>query len=362
MAPSTIAQLTSDRIQATLYAFMQSQILFTALDLDIFTRIARGESTCEGLATALSLDARGLGILLNGLVGMGFLTRLARGGFGLSPDAANFLDKESDAYMGGMVHHCKRLYENWSLLTDAVRTGQPVGGAQSLAQLETYFSELVKGLYVTNYPTAKKLAAILKTPALRADAQVLDVAGGSAVWSIALMEALRLANATVIDFPSVIHVAEAYVHQHSLQERFAYWPGDLEDYDFPADCFDIAVMANICHTLGPVSTQRAFEKLAKTLRPGGKLAIVDFVPDVATVLPTASDSEKLTPKRRVSDQSQTPTGSWPLVFGVNMLITTPEGNVYTVAEYTQWLKAAGFDSINFRELEPDVTAIIATRA
>lgn len=329
--------VTSDRIQDTLYAFTRSQILFTAIDMDLFTLIDSGCNHQDTLIDRLSLDERGLRILLNGLVGIGFLQVSQDGSYQLPPDAAKFLVKDRDSYIGGMVHHCKRLYENWSMLTDAVQSGQPVGGAQSLAQLETYFAELVRGLYVSNYPTAQKLTTLLGIGTEYQNQSILDVAGGSAVWSIAMLEKDASSNATVIDFPSVIHVAEDYVSHHHLSDRYHYWAGDLEEMEIPDANFDIAVMANICHTLGPVATEKAIQKLAKSLKPGGRLAIVDFVPN---------------------DERSRP--GWPLIFGVNMLITTPEGDVFTSAEYRHWLEKAGFSDIRFQEIETEVTAIIAT--
>lgn len=329
-------EITSDRIQDALYAFTRSQILFTAIDLDIFSHISDGVDTLGALLTRLNLDERGLRILLNGLVGIGFLNK-TEDTYALPPDVEKFLVKSSEEYIGGMVHHCKRLYENWSMLTDAVESGQPVGGAQSLAQLETYFAELVKGLYVSNYPTAQKLASLLEIGETAKGLDILDVAGGSAVWSIAMLEKDPASKATVLDFPSVIHVAGEYVDQHGLGDRYTYWPGDLEEVEFPGKAFDIAVMANICHTLGPVSTRKAFHKLAETLKPSGKLAIIDFVPDNQRAKP-----------------------GWPMIFGVNMLITTPEGDVFTGEEYRQWLLEAGFRHVEMKEVETDVTAIIAS--
>ena len=152
---------TSDRIQDTLYAFMRSQILFSALDLDIFSLVDSGINTQTALQARLNTSERGLRILLNGLVGIGFLEKPTGERYALPVDVKRFLVKDAPGYIGGMVHHCKRLYENWSMLTDAVHSGQPAGGAHSLAQLETFFAELVKGLYVSNYPTAQRLAELL---------------------------------------------------------------------------------------------------------------------------------------------------------------------------------------------------------
>lgn len=334
-APSQ-TRLTSDRIQDTLYAFTRSQILFTAIDLDLFTHIARGNNRLELLLNHLQLDDRGLRLLLNGLVGIGFLHANEAGVYSLPEDVAHYLVKPEANYIGGMVHHCKWLYENWSLLTDAVSSGQPVGGAQSLAQLELYFSELVKGLYVSNYPTAQKLANALEVGSGYQGLEILDVAGGSAVWSIAMLEKDATSQATVLDFPSVTHVAESYVSQHGLTDRFRYWPGDLEAMDLDGARFDLVVMAHICHMLGPNATQNAFHKLHKVLKPGGRIAIVDFV----------------------ADDHRAKAG-WPLVFSVNMLITTPEGDVFTGAQYTQWLEKAGFKNISLREIDAEVTVIVA---
>jgi SAM-dependent methyltransferase len=104
----------------------------------------------------------------------------------------------------------------------------------------------------------------------------------------------------------------------------------------PPQQFDLALLANICHTLGAYATQKTIQKIAKTLKPGGRLAIVDFVPD---------------------DQRSKP--GWPMIFGVNMLITSPEGNVFTAAEYSKWLHSAGFTKVSLQEIDNEVTAIVA---
>ena len=145
-------------------------------------------------------------------------------------------------------------------------------------------------------------------------------------------------HATVLDLPSVVNVAKHYVDHHHLAGRVTYLPGDLEEISLPAARYDVAIMANICHALGPVATQKAFRTLIGALKPEGRLVIVDFVPD--------------------DDRSKP---GWPLIFGVNMLITTPEGDVFTRADYERWLAEAGFNRIRTCEADPDVTAIIAEK-
>lgn len=330
--------VSSDRIQDTLYGFMQTQILVSAIELDIFSRIAQGFNTLTLLRERLELSRRGTRILLNGLVGIGFLSHSEDGIYHLPPDVQQYLVQNKPEYLGGMVHHVRELYENWSQLTDAVRSGQPAGGAQTLAQVEAYFAELVKGLYVSNYPSAKRLSQLLAAQGIDPPQKVLDIAGGSGVWSIALLEQFPDADATLLDYDSVLPVAKEAVGQHELNNRYHFLAGDLDELDLPESSYDCAILANICHIIGPVSTRKTFHALAKIIRPGGCLIIIDFMPDRL---------------RSIS--------GWPLVFGVNMLVTTSEGDVFTAHEYESWLQASGFSTPVRHELEKDVTALMVIR-
>ncbi|MEM0950807.1 MAG: methyltransferase [Cyanobacteria bacterium P01_H01_bin.74] len=328
----------SNRIQNALYAFTTSQLVFSAVELSIFSHIDAGYTNIVQLAKITGLDARALKIFLNGLVGIGFLSSPQGNTYSLPEDVAQFLVKSSPDYLGGMVKHCKRLSENWAMLSESLRSGQPVGGSQSLQQLEVYFSELVQGLYVSNFSTAKKLAELLypvvdpESPPL----SILDAAAGSAVWSIALLERYPKATATVIDFQSVIDVTKQFVEKHQLVDRFQYCAGDIEVMALPDTQHDVVILANICHALGPYASKKIFKKLAKVIKPSGQLVIVDFVAD-----------------------SSLPEKSWPLVFGVNMLVSTPEGDIFSETDYRTWLSEAGFSSVGFKEIDVDVTAIIA---
>ena len=48
-----------------------------------------------------------------------------------------------------------------------------------------------------------------------------------------------------------------------------------------------------------------------------------------------------------------------MIFGVNMLITSPEGDVFTAAEYRSWLHTAGFSKVTLQEIDKEVIAIVA---
>ena len=110
-------ELNSYRIQDALYGFTRSQMMFSAIELDLFTAISDGNKLVETLENRLNVDKRALKIFLDGLVGIGFLEKDGDGRYQNPPDVEQFLVKKSPDYIGGMVNHCKRLKQNWSGLT-----------------------------------------------------------------------------------------------------------------------------------------------------------------------------------------------------------------------------------------------------
>ncbi len=336
--PKSVA-ISSDRIQDAIYGFTRSRLLFTAVDLLLFTHIYEGKNTIEQLAPILEADTRALRMFMDGLVGTGFLGK-ENNVYTLPEDVENYLVQSSANYMGGMVKHGKRLYDNWGLLRDVIRSGMPAGGARALTHIEEYFSELVKGLYVSNFQTAQELASALEIGSENnTDLKILDVAGGSAVWSIVMLEKDPKSRATVLDYPKVIEVAKEYIDSHGLSERYDYIPGDLEMLDFPEAQYDLAILANICHAIGEETAEKLIADVAKSLKLGGRIAIVDFVPDNA--------------------RSQE---GWPLIFGVNMLISTDSGDVFTQEQYKNWFEKAGLSFVATKELESEVTTLIGLRS
>jgi ubiquinone/menaquinone biosynthesis C-methylase UbiE len=336
----TTPNVDNQRISQALFAFTRSQLVFAAVNLGVFTAIHRGADTVQDLTATLGADRRGMTLLLDGLVGIGFLRKTSGPRYSLPEDVATYLVEDSPHFLGGMVRHCQSLSESWALLADVVRTGEPAGSAQGMAEIETRFAELVQGLYVGNMPLAQTLARELGIGAPECSGlQIVDIAGGSAVFAIALLEADPASRATVIDYPSVVQVAQRYVARHDLSDRFDYIPGDLEVMPLPENAFDLAVMANICHALSPDANAQLIASVAKSLRTSGRLAIVELLPD--------------------NDRSQP---GWPLIFGVNMLVCTQEGNVYTPAEYDSWLAGAGLRTQRIIQLSDHSQAIVAGKA
>src|SRR5689334_2402608 len=86
----------------TVNAFQRTAAVKAAVDLELFTAIGEGKQTVPELARRCHAAERGVRILCDHLVVLGFLTKTADR-YALTPDAAVFLDRRSPAYAGGIV-------------------------------------------------------------------------------------------------------------------------------------------------------------------------------------------------------------------------------------------------------------------
>ena len=320
------------------FSFAITSILLTAVDLDLFTAIDKGAETVERLAKETSCSTRGLRILLDALTATGFLTKDG-GCYLLTPTSAAYLSKQSRTYAGGMALHARMLRDGWDHLTEIVRTGAVPRAVESEEDRGEFFAQLVGSLYGLNTPAAEEVARQLWKGEPPSPCRVLDIGAGSAVWSLALAREVSHAQVTVADWPAVIEKAtKQFVAQNNATDRYNYLIGDFHEVDFGESAFDVAYLGHICHSEGAENSRALIRRIHRALRQGGKLVIADLLPD----------------ERR----SQ---ATVPLLFGVNMLVNTDEGDVFTLGEYRQWLEADGFGDVRTVEVPSVSPVIVATK-
>jgi len=135
------------------------------------------------------------------------------------------------------------------------------------------------------------------------------------------------AHLTFQDFPGVLEHTKQYVKRHGLEKRADYLPGDLKQVDFGEGRYDVALLGNIVHSEGEASSRDLFRRLHRALRPEGQLAVIDILPN----------EERTGPP-------------WAVVFALNMLVNTSDGDTYTLDEYRGWLTDAGFARVETAEI------------
>jgi ubiquinone/menaquinone biosynthesis C-methylase UbiE len=337
-AAPAAAPVTPERIQQYVWGFAATRTLATALDLGLFTEIAKGATTIAALSKAVGAPERGVRMVLDALVALGLLTRTG-GAFVLAPDAAKFLVRTSPAYMGELVaFQANSIEDGWRSLTEVVRTGTPVKALDRPKEGVATWHLLVDGLFALGFPAAQELGKELARRRPGKPVHLLDVAAGSGVWGIGCALTNPNVKVTIQDLPETLEHARRWVDRMKVADRASYLPGDLRALDFGEKAFDAAVLGHICHSEGAVHTRRLLANVARALRPGGTIAIAEFVPD--------------------PDRSGPPA---TLLFALNMLVHTTEGDTFTFPQYREWLEAAGFADVVQLQAPAVSPLILATR-
>jgi ubiquinone/menaquinone biosynthesis C-methylase UbiE len=316
---------TPEQIMQMGMSYTSSRILAAGVRLNVFSTIASGRHTTDEIARAAGASERGMRMLLDALAALQLLAK--RGGrYQLTPPSEKYLVRESVDYLGAILED-DTIWQAWGKLDQAVRAGKPSRQVERQAEAEKFFPTLIRSLHVMHREPARRTAKALGAGAARRGLRVVDVACGSGVFGIAVAEADPEAFVTFQDFPGVLEHTRQYVQRHGIASRSDYLPGDLKGVEFGEGLYDVAILGNIVHSEGASSSRDLFRRLRRALRPHGQAAVIELVPN----------EERTGPP-------------WPVIFALNMLVNTEIGDTYTLSEYTEWLKEAGFAHVETADI------------
>src|SRR5262245_46842064 len=205
----------------TFTGYQRTAALKAAVELDVFTQIAGGTATLEGLAARCGAAPRGLRALLNHLVVDGFLTRAGER-YGLSATAAAFLDRNAPGYLGSGITFIASpgVVDGFTRLADAVRRGgTAIPSEGSLAPEHPMWGEFARAMAPLAGMTAILLANHLdveQAPGWK----VLDIAAGHGMFGIALARLNPKVQVTALDWKNVLAVAEENAKAAGVTARF----------------------------------------------------------------------------------------------------------------------------------------------
>jgi SAM-dependent methyltransferase len=317
----TTQQPTPVEIFRIIQSYQHSFILKAAVDLGVFTAIAKGSATAKEIAVACGASVRGTRILCDALT---VDQLLAKSGdhYSLTPDAAFFLDSRSPAYLGNalkfMLHPV--MLENMERLSEAVKLGGTPLNGSCLAPDDPIWVDFARGMAPLMVPAAQAIAQQLQ-PALakRTSVKVLDIAAGHGTFGITVAQYASNAHIYAVDWKNVLEVASENATARGVADRYHTIVGSAFEVDYGKD-YDAVLVTNFLHHFDPTDNVVLLKKVHAALRPGGQLVILEFVPN--------------------SDRVSPPV---PALFSVTMLSDTPAGDAYTFAELSEMCRNAGFE-------------------
>jgi SAM-dependent methyltransferase len=321
-APPIAAAPTPDRIMQLGLGFWSAKVLLSAVELGVFTALARGPMRGTTLAGQLGLHPRSGRDFLDSLVSLGMLDRFGDT-YQNSPDVDFLLDRRKSSYIGGMLEMAnERLYRYWGSLTDALRTGMPQNeikdGSSSLFERLYSDPNRLKNFLqaMTGISMGSAIAIAEKFPWKRYRTFV-DV--GAAQGAIPVQLALAHGHLTGggFDLPVVAPLFNEYVSSFGLSDRVKFHAGDF--FSDPLPEADVLIMGHILHDWNLAEKRALISKVYRTLPPGGAFIVHEALID---------------DERREN--------AFGLLMSLNMLIETPGGFDYTGADCSRWMREAGF--------------------
>lgn len=319
------------------YRAWRGATMLAACELGVFDRIASGKVTAREISADAGADGSAMRRLLDALVALGHLTRKGDK-YNLTPPVATYLVKSSELYMDGAVAIARRNIGLWSRLGEVVKAGR-LASPPSPDELTHFFSTLVRAIFPLGFMGSKSAVAALDKKARARISAILDVAAGAAAWSIPFAQAIPKARVTVADFPGVTNVAREYTKRFGVADRYEYLEGNLRETEFGRNRFDLVILGHIIHGEGREHGWKLIEKSFGALKDKGMLLIAEFIPN----------DDRTGPEL-------------PMLFGLNMLMAGPGSDVFTMREYREWLKAAGFRGVKtIRSPNQPSPMILATK-
>ena len=295
-------------------------LLVSVIELNLCDAIANAPLTVRELAANRNISKRGCQALADGMVGLR-LWRVTDGRYSNTGVAQRLLTRSSLNYLGEEQPYLFRFWlSRFQDLTEQVRSGKPNHALDS---------EDTKDFWLHLTPFLARNAGNVARCAMDSfkltdkPLALLDVGGGAAaLYSRALLETNPDATATQADWPHIN--VQAFSSLGKLADRFGTINGDFHDSDFGNERFDVAVLSNIIHLESFDSNVKILTRLARSLKPGGRIIISDWIVD--------------------DDRSGPPES---LLFNLTMFLLSPVGKTYTRYEVARMLSLSGFGETQF---------------
>ena len=320
-----------------------SKVLVMACELGVFDALSRGPLTLEALAEGLQCNPQGLRLLLQLLVSAGYLQE--RGGrYRNRRVAQRWLTSSSPVSVAPYIIHSPDIVAIWDHLPEVVRENKqamrmPYEEDAAKPETQARLARHYAGLASLAMALGGEIVSRVRLPGNAA--QLLDVGGSHAAYSILFCRKYPQLHATILDIQPGIEAGKRTALQTGMADRVGFVCADIVRDDFSAglsSSFDVALYFHIAHLLPPEINAEVLAKVARMLKPGGRLIFVDQVTDQTHVSRLAS----------------------LMVQVMALTMTTVGGTCYPFSTVKGWLEQVGMGSVRRHRLfTPGATLITA---
>ncbi len=313
-------------------AYWHSELLFAAIELELFLHLDQGVDTLEELAQRAQCKVPELERLMTGLGAMA-LVGCYRNSWYNAQVAARFLVPGKGEYMGDFFLYRKYMRPKFQeILTRVALPGSLVlEGPRGMADTRLTYEER-NHLYVSAMDTlarqkAGEIADLLAPCDL--SGRALDVGGGAGSLVRTLVRKTGLEEGVLYDLPEVIASARRLYPDSRDWDHLETLEGDFRSAEIKGE-FDLVLLGNFLHAYGPEEARPLLDKAVSLLAPGGMLLIHDYFPD----------------RRGASPQKGA-------LYDLAMMLNTYNGACHTTKKISQWMEQAGMSPPVILDLSTD---------
>jgi SAM-dependent methyltransferase len=336
---SPAAALTPSIVFENLQAFQRTFALKAAIELDIFRAVGQGPGDVASIARHAQASERGVRILCDFLVVAGLLQK-EDGRYRHTPSSAAFLDPASPTCLASIARFLSlpEMRAPYEHLADIVRSGRKtvLPGEGSVEPENPIWVEFAQSMGPMMAPMAGPLGTIVLA-GRSGPMRVLDIAAGHGLFGIEIAKQNPQAHVTGLDWAPVLRVALENARRAGVHERYDMLPGSAFEVEFGGP-YDAVLLTNFLHHFDPGTCVQLLKKVRRSLKPGGCVATLEFVPNEDRVSPPM-----------------------PAAFSMTMLTTTADGDAYTFRELCDMHRQAGFDAVTAHPVPMSPHTIVMAR-
>ena len=302
-----------------------SELLTAAVKpFDVFGRLTAGPMPLGGLRQALELDERPAIVLVTALRAMNLLADDEHGRIALTPLAREHL--VSGAYFS-VADYVRLSGDSPSVLdlAERLRTNRPANSDDENSGAAFIFREGIvsamekeesaRRLTLALAGRAKNVAPVLAERVPLGKGVLLDLGGGTGIYTIALLQKNPDLRAIVLDRPEVLRICTEFANEYAVSNRLEVMSGDM--FATPLPEVDFVLLSNVLHDWDIPECRDLVQRSANALRPNGRLLIHDVLLNDALDGPLA------------------------IACYSALLFTLTEGRAYSAAEFRSWLSDSG---------------------
>lgn len=338
-----MSELDPSHIMQVGMGFFASKTLLSAVELDLFTKLAKQPMTGGEIAAALQLNPRAVPDFPDALVALKFLQRDGDGPdarYANTPESAFFLDRNSPGYIGGLLEMANvRLFRFWADLTEALKTGMPQNECKHTGEpiFTTLYADparLEQFMNAMSGASAGNFGAFARKFDFSKFKTLCDVGGATGQLCCMVAEVNPHLRCTSFDLPKIAPIATRRIGQADLTDRVTAVGGDF--FVDPLPKADIITMGMILHDWNLETKKMLVRKAYDALPPGGAFVVIEALIDDA---------------RREN--------AFGLLMSLNMLIEIGDGFDYSGADFVSWCREAGFQDFEIIPLTGQSSAAVA---